>query len=92
MTVVGEAGCGVVILIREAHSASLSEMLQSRSETRPAETVDGDLREVGIGSQILLTLGVRDMILMSNTQRAIIGLEGYGLSVVGHQTLDVKEI
>jgi 3,4-dihydroxy 2-butanone 4-phosphate synthase/GTP cyclohydrolase II len=91
MKVVGEAGRGVVILIREAHSASLSEMLLSRSGTRPAAPDDGDLREVGIGSQILLTLGVRDMILMSNTQRAIIGLEGYGLSVVGHQPLDVGE-
>ena len=90
MTVVGEAGRGVVVLIREAHSASLSEMLLSRSGDRPAEPDDGDLREVGIGSQILLTLGVRDMVLMSNTQRAIIGLEGYGLAVVGHRTLDVE--
>mgnify|MGYP001407532496 CR=1 FL=1 len=42
----------------------------------------GELRAYGVGAQILLDLGVKDMILLSNTQRTIVGLEGYGLSVV----------
>ena len=67
-------------------------MLLSRSGDRPEGADDGNLREVGIGSQILLTLGVRDMILMSNTEHAFIGLEGYGLKVVGHQTLNVDGV
>ncbi len=89
MKVVGEAGRGVIVVIREAHSASLSEMLLSRSGDQLEGADDGNLREVGIGSQILLTLGVRDMVLMSNTEHAFIGLEGYGLTVVGQHTLDV---
>jgi 3,4-dihydroxy 2-butanone 4-phosphate synthase/GTP cyclohydrolase II len=41
-----------------------------------------ELRDYGIGAQILLDLGVRDMVLLSNTRRTLIGLEGYGLNVV----------
>ena len=40
------------------------------------------LRDYGIGAQILVDLGVRDMILLSNTQRTVVGLEGYGLNIV----------
>ncbi|HLB80289.1 MAG TPA: 3,4-dihydroxy-2-butanone-4-phosphate synthase, partial [Dongiaceae bacterium] len=36
----------------------------------------------GVGAQILLDLGVKDMILLSNTKRTIVGLDGYGLRVV----------
>ena len=89
MRAVGEAGRGVVVLIREGHSTSLSERLKSHAGDVPADPDSGDLREVGIGSQILLALGVRDMILLSNTKRTIIGLEGFGLSVVGQQPLDI---
>ena len=92
MSAVGALGRGVVVLIREAHSASLSERLKARAGDRPegsAEPDGGDLREVGIGSQILLALGVRNMILLSNTRRTIIGLEGYGLSVVGQKPLAI---
>ncbi len=41
-----------------------------------------DLRDYGVGAQILLDLGVREMVLLSNTRRTIVGLDGYGLSVV----------
>jgi 3,4-dihydroxy 2-butanone 4-phosphate synthase/GTP cyclohydrolase II len=43
------------------------------------------LRDYGVGAQILLDLGVRQLILLSNTKRTIIGLEGYGLIVAGQQ-------
>ena len=45
------------------------------------------LRDYGIGAQILLDLGVRDMILLSNTPRTLIGLEGYGLNIVEHRPI-----
>ncbi len=49
-------------------------------------TTDGEprLREYGVGAQILLDLGVRSMILLSNTPRKIVGLDGYGLRVIEH--------
>ena len=50
-----------------------------------------ELRDYGAGAQILLDLGVRDMILLSNTKRTIVGLEGYGLTVVDRKPLTVPE-
>ena len=41
-----------------------------------------ELRDYGVGAQILTDLGVRDIILLSNSNRSIIGLEGFGLRVV----------
>jgi 3,4-dihydroxy 2-butanone 4-phosphate synthase/GTP cyclohydrolase II len=45
------------------------------------------LRDYGIGAQILSDLGVQTMILLSNTRRTIVGLEGHGLSVVGQLSI-----
>jgi 3,4-dihydroxy 2-butanone 4-phosphate synthase/GTP cyclohydrolase II len=87
MRAVAAAGRGVIVLIREVQLGRLSESL--KAETSDGDGEAGDLREVGIGSQILLALGVHDMILLSNNKRTIIGLEGYGLSVVEHKPLDI---
>ncbi len=91
MRAISAAGRGVIILIRGSQQASLSESLKARDEDAgDGDGEAGDLREVGIGSQILLALGVHDMILLSNNKRTIIGLEGYGLTVVGQQPLDIE--
>jgi 3,4-dihydroxy 2-butanone 4-phosphate synthase/GTP cyclohydrolase II len=45
------------------------------------------LRDYGIGAQILKDLGIKDMILLSQSERPIIGLEGYGMRVVEHRHL-----
>ena len=49
-----------------------------------------DLREYGIGAQILRKCGVRKMNLLTNNPRKIIGIEGYGLEVVGREPIEVK--
>ena len=63
---------------------SLSDKVRERvEEPQGAEGGDApELRDYGVGAQILLDLGVRDMILLSNSNRHIVGLEGYGLRVV----------
>ncbi len=79
MRMIEKAGRGVVVLIREPRPTALSDRVRRKlgeSVERPQE-----LRDYGIGAQILLDLGVKDMILLSNVTRTIIGLEGYGLSV-----------
>ena len=48
-----------------------------------------ELREVGIGAQILMDLGVRDMILLSNAPRPVVGLDGYGLTITGQRPISV---
>jgi 3,4-dihydroxy 2-butanone 4-phosphate synthase/GTP cyclohydrolase II len=45
------------------------------------------LRDYGIGAQILLDLGVYEMVLLSNTERTIVALEGYGLTVVERRAI-----
>ncbi len=84
MRAVGDEGRGVVVLIREPRATSLSDRVRAKlgdQNKGPA------LRDYGIGAQILRDLGVRNMILLSNTQRRVVGLEGYGLSIVGHRRL-----
>jgi 3,4-dihydroxy 2-butanone 4-phosphate synthase/GTP cyclohydrolase II len=79
MRMIAEAGRGVVVLLRDARPASLSQKLEAR---QAAGALTKELRDYGVGAQILLDLGVRDMILLSNAQKTIVGLEGYGLRVV----------
>jgi 3,4-dihydroxy 2-butanone 4-phosphate synthase / GTP cyclohydrolase II len=80
---------GVLILIREPSATSLSDSVRSRIQQREQgeKPIRSDLRDYGIGAQILLDLGVRDMILITNSDRPIVGLEGYGLKVVGKRSL-----
>ncbi len=85
MRMIGEAGRGVIILIRESTIPKISEAYGDKAEE--AWHIGSELREYGIGAQILLDLGVKDMIVVSNTERTIVGLEGYGLKVSGHQPI-----
>ena len=79
MEMIAAEGRGVVVLLREARPTRLSERVaQLDGAARPVT----ELRDYGIGAQILLDLGVREMVLLSNTHRTIVGLEGYGISVV----------
>ena len=80
MHMIADEGRGVVVLIRESHKTSLSDRVRARIGEAAPKT--GELRDYGVGAQILLDLGVKEMILLSNTKRTIIGLDGYGLSVV----------
>ena len=85
MQMIGEEGCGAVVLIREPRRTSLSERVRAKLGDRSVATAE--LRDYGVGAQILLDLGIRNMTLISNTQRNIVGLEGYGLTVVGHRAI-----
>lgn len=84
MEMIGEAGAGVVVVIRDTRPHRLTELMRKRAGQPVAEDDSGasPLRDYGIGAQILLDLGVRDMVLLSNTRHNIVGLEGYGLNIV----------
>jgi len=84
MTRIADEGRGVVVLLREATLTALSERVRGFIETGKPQS---ELRDYGIGAQILIDLGVRDMILLSNVPRTIVGLDGYGLHVVGRQEI-----
>jgi 3,4-dihydroxy 2-butanone 4-phosphate synthase / GTP cyclohydrolase II len=90
MDILGREGRGVIVLIRESRSDAISSRLkQSEGADRTGQQ---RLIEYGIGAQILLDLGVHEMVLMSNSPaRKIVGLEGYGLKVVGHRSLNPND-
>jgi 3,4-dihydroxy 2-butanone 4-phosphate synthase/GTP cyclohydrolase II len=81
---VAEEGRGVVVIIREPTQTSLSRVVQER-EGRPMSKPIAELRQYGIGAQILLDLGIRNIVLLSNTKRNIVGLDGYGLHLTGQR-------
>ncbi len=87
MAQIAEAGRGVVVVVREnrkaAMSAGIRALVEGQSESR-------DLRDYGIGAQILLDLGVKNMVLLSNHKRNIVGLDGYGLNVVEQRHIGDK--
>ena len=83
MRIVGDHGRGVVIVIREPRQSRVSELVRARSGGSEAT----GLRDYGVGAQILLDLGVRQMILLHNTEWTIVGLDGYGLKVLGQQSI-----
>jgi len=87
MRVIAEAGRGVIVLLSDRTADALSKRVACLGQKQLTET---ELRHYGIGAQILRELGVRDMILISNHPRHIVGLEGYGLNVVGQHAVDVE--
>ena len=85
MRMIAAEGRGAVVMIRNTSPTALSDRVRSLSASpRP----QGFLRDYGIGAQILTDLGVRDMVLLSNTPRTVVGLEGYGLNITEHRHID----
>lgn len=80
MQMIGTAGRGVIVLLREAQSDSLTQRLEA--QRNGWRGVSKDMRDFGVAAQILLDLGVREMILLSSSRRVLSGLERYGLRVL----------
>jgi len=78
MRVIDAAGRGVVVLLRDPRPDALSIRLK-RGNTN---AIAPEIRDYGIGAQILDDLGVKRIIRLSNNPRPLIGLEGYGLQVL----------
>jgi 3,4-dihydroxy 2-butanone 4-phosphate synthase/GTP cyclohydrolase II len=86
MHLIAEKGRGVIVIIREPTPTTLSRTIRER-QGQAMKTPIAELRQYGIGAQILLDLGVRKMILLSNAQHNIVGLDGYGITLVGQQPI-----
>jgi 3,4-dihydroxy 2-butanone 4-phosphate synthase/GTP cyclohydrolase II len=83
MRMIEAEGRGVMVVLHDFKGGGLLEQVMGRHSATSAH--EGMLRAYGIGAQILADLGVHDMILLSNTPRTLVGLEGYGLNVVGRR-------
>ena len=76
MEVIGREGAGLIVLLLPNKPQSLVEEVSGISPNT------SELREYGIGAQILADLGVSEMILLTNSTHNVVGLEGYGITVV----------
>ena len=89
MEIIRDANRGVVIMIRDVLPTTVSTLVgKSAQEGR----TEGSWRDVGVGAQILLDLGVSEMILLSNVERAFVGLDGFGLRVVERRPIGATDV
>ncbi len=98
MLQIGEEGRGVVVLLRDMSPTAISERLTARSDKAKSAGAAASgaspkqLKQYGLGAQILGALGVSEMILLTNSPPPkIIGLDGYGLTIVGARLILHRE-
>jgi 3,4-dihydroxy 2-butanone 4-phosphate synthase/GTP cyclohydrolase II len=78
MQAIAAAGSGVLVLLRDTTVSPLVQAMNSKAGRHRNQ-----LRDYGVGAQILSALGVHDMRLLTNTpHKTIVALRGYGLNVV----------
>ena len=88
MEAIADEGAGVIVVINKPMKGIVSRFMQLRAEGKQAGAPEiEELRDYGGGAQILTELGVHDMILLTNTHHTLVGLEGYGLSIVGERPI-----
>lgn len=81
MDAIGRAGAGLIVLLMPDRPERLQAEIGRHAHP------EGELRDYGIGAQILVDLGVSEMVLLSDSDRTVVGLEGYGLKVVSREQI-----
>ncbi|NOZ65445.1 MAG: 3,4-dihydroxy-2-butanone-4-phosphate synthase [Alphaproteobacteria bacterium] len=87
MAEIGAEGCGVIVYLRESSKTIITDQI-GRREGKKNLSSETFLRNYGIGAQILVDLGVSNLILLSNTEQHVVGIEGYGLNIVEQRKFD----
>ena len=100
MDIINKEGAGVILYLRqEGRGIGLVNKLKAYEYQRQGyDTVEAnrklgfkdDMRDYGIGAQILVDLGIRKMRLLTNNPTKMVGLEGYGLSVVEQVPIEIE--
>jgi len=87
MKMIADEGSGVVVIINRAMQNLVSRQMEILKNGSRESDVE-ELRDYGIGAQVLAELGVHDMVLLTNTHHTLVALEGYGLSIVGEREVE----
>ena len=91
MAAIAKAGCGVIVVLRESIASSLSSMVNQKLNMTSDTSGNRDLRDYGVGAQILTDLGIRKMILLSDTRPNVVSLEGYDLEITDWQRIHQEQ-
>jgi len=100
MEMIEQEGCGVFLYIRqEGRGIGLVNKLKAYAlQDQGCDTVEAneelgfesDMRNYGIGAQILVDIGVKKMRLITNNPKKMVGLVGYGLSIVEQVSIEIE--
>ncbi|MGB3378324.1 3,4-dihydroxy-2-butanone-4-phosphate synthase [Allopontixanthobacter sediminis] len=87
MEIIAREGTGVIVVINRLKAGGFTVVTKAhKGEAEPADMEE--LRDYGVGAQILAELGVHDMELLTNSHHSLVALEGYGLSIVGERPIE----
>jgi len=87
MKAISAAGRGIVVVLRESGASSLSSVISQKLAVASDSGASRELRDYGVGAQILTDLGVRKMILLSDTRPNVVSLYGYDLEITDWQPI-----
>ncbi|MHC0054637.1 3,4-dihydroxy-2-butanone-4-phosphate synthase [Actibacterium sp. D379-3] len=86
MDAIAAEGAGVVVVLNKVAPNYITRAIQLHRGERNSHT--DDMRDYGVGAQILTELGIHEMILLTNTHHSLVGLDAYGLTISGERAID----
>ena len=87
MEMIAAEGSGVIVVINRPRADAFTTAVRLKAGEQ-VEVPMEELRDYGVGAMILAELGVHDMVLLTNTHHTLVGLDGYGLSIVGERRVE----